>query len=168
MVTRSAGSCQEQAGQSQLELQLPLAFNGHDFMSHGPVSPAAWYGGTGGGDSNSPPARTNGNNSSHHNNNGGNSSNSRTSTPTTTAPSDWSEATQTQPRGATCSWEWWPPDPPEEWALSNAPWEPPPAPGVNGYGQQPHNGPGHGHSRGHDSTNGHHVGHDRGTPSGVW
>ena len=24
-----------------------------------------------------------------------------------------------------CSWEWWPPDPPEEWALSGAAWDPP-------------------------------------------
>ena len=138
-------------------------------------SPAgSWYGGPGGGDSNSPPARTNGNNNS----NGNGSTNSRTATPTTTAASDnWSEAAAAAAAGANgppplrpgipCSWEWWPPDPPEEWALSNAPWEPPPAPPVNGYSQHSSVlGLGHRHET--SATNGHDHAHEGRTASGVW
>ena len=103
------------------------------------------YGGPGGGESSSPPARTNGN-TGNNNGHSSNSSSSRTATPTTTSASanDWSSegsggsnggGVAAVPRlqaGATCSWEWWPPDPPEEWALSPAhPWEPPPAPGTS-------------------------------------
>ena len=158
-------------------------FPGHD----GQYSPVgAWYGGPGGGESSSPPARTNGNNT---NNNGhsSNSSSSRTGTPTTTsAPNDWSSEgsggsngggggvapVSRLQAGATCTWEWWPPDPPEEWALSPAhPWEPPPAPGP-GHGPAPLNGYGHTGlaplrhetpANGHDGGGGHH-----GERSGVW
>ena len=137
-----------------------------------PYSPASsWYGGPGGGDSNSPPARTNGNN------NNNNTNNSRIATPTTTAASSesWSEAAAAaiaagsggpapvRP-GVPCSWEWWPPDPPEEWALSNAPWEPPPAPPVNGYAHHTLSSVPVRHEA---ATNGHDHAHE-GRTSGVW
>ena len=78
---------------------------------HGQYHPPAWYGGPGGGATTSPTARTNNTNSS------------RTGTPTTTTTTTTSGG-EWPPAGA-CAWEWWPPDPPEEWALSNTPWEPP-------------------------------------------
>ena len=157
-------------------------FPGHE----GQYSPVgAWYGGPGGGESSSPPARTNGNSNSNNNgHNSSNSSSSRTGTPTTTSSSEgWSSEGSSNgggsvarlQAGATCTWEWWPPDPPEEWALSPAhPWEPPPAPGVpcppgsaplNGYGHSVL-APLHRHetpANGHDGGGGHH-----GERSGVW
>ena len=67
-------------------------------------------------------------------------------------------------------WEWWPPDPPEEWALSNnVPWEPPPAPApAPGSGPAPAPANGYSGLNGHEShgrTNGHHE--QRGSSS-VW
>ena len=101
----------------------------HQFTSKsspgGQAYPPAWYGGPGGGE---PVARTN-----HERHATGspatttsspseatNGSSSRSSVP----PPDW------EARAGACSWEWWPPDPPPEWALDGAPWEPPglPAP----------------------------------------
>ena len=108
----------------------------HQFTSKyflgGQAYPPAWYGGPGGGE---PVARTN-----HERHATGspatttsspseatNGSSSRSSVP----PPDW------EARAGACSWEWWPPDPPPEWALDGAPWEPPglppPPPAAGGH-----------------------------------
>ena len=132
--------------------------------------PASWYSGPGGGDSSSPPACTNGKN---NNGTASHGASSRTATPTTTAgraeTADWAEAAVSVSCAARLGqhWEWWPPDPPEEWALSNnVPWEPPPAP-APGSGPAPANG--YNGLNGHEShgrANGHHE--QRGSSSVWW
>ena len=101
-------------------------YNPQHTLAGGQAYPPAWYGGPGGGE---PVARTN------HERHATGSPATTTSSPSTEATNGSSSRSSVPPpdweaRAGACSWEWWPPDPPPEWALDGAPWEPPGLPAL--------------------------------------